>query len=104
VSDWQRVASAAAVREGEAFAGELDGEPIALYRLGGEIHAVSDTCTHELALLSQGFVDGDTIECPLHGAQFDIRTGQCLSGPANEDLRTYEVRVEGDDVYVRAPE
>jgi nitrite reductase/ring-hydroxylating ferredoxin subunit len=44
------------------------------------------------------------IECPLHAAQFDIRTGQCLAGPATEDLRTYEVRVDGDDVYVRAPE
>jgi apoptosis-inducing factor 3 len=104
VSEWKRVASTADVREGEAFAAEFDGEPIALYRLGSEIHAVGDMCTHEFALLSQGFVDGDTIECPLHAAQFDIRTGQCLSGPATEDLRTYEVRVEGDDVFVRAPD
>ena len=103
MSDWQRIVSASDVREGEAFAAELKGVPIALYRVGGDIHAISDMCTHEFALLSQGFVDGETIECPLHAAQFDIRTGQCLAGPASEDLRTYEVRVEGDDVYVRAP-
>jgi nitrite reductase/ring-hydroxylating ferredoxin subunit len=92
------------VREGEAFATELNGAPIALYRLGGEIHAVSDMCTHEFALLSQGFVEDGVIECPLHAAQFDVRTGRCLAGPANEDLPTYEVRVDGEDVYVRVPD
>ena len=103
VGDWQRVASVSDVREGEAFAVELDGEPIALYRIDGQIHALDDTCTHEFALLSQGFVDGDMIECPLHAAQFDIGADKCLSGPATEDLRTYEVRVDGDDVFVRQP-
>jgi nitrite reductase/ring-hydroxylating ferredoxin subunit len=101
VGDWQRVASASEVREGEAFAAELEGTLIALYRVKGEIRALDDTCTHEFAQLSQGFVDDGVVECPLHAAQFDIVTGKCLSGPASEDLRTYEVRVDGDDVFVR---
>jgi nitrite reductase/ring-hydroxylating ferredoxin subunit len=101
---WHRVASAADLRDGEAFPVELAGTPIALYRIDGRIHAIDDVCTHELAILSQGFVEGGAIECPLHAAQFDIATGRCLSGPATEDLRTYEVRLDGDDVYVRAPD
>lgn len=101
---WRRVASASDLREGEGFAADLDGTPIALYRVAGEIHAIDDVCTHEFAVLSQGFVEDGTIECPLHAAQFRIATGECLSGPATDDLRTYEVRLDGDDVYVRAPD
>jgi nitrite reductase/ring-hydroxylating ferredoxin subunit len=103
LSEWVRVASAAAVREGEALAVDLAGTAIALYRVNGEIHALDDTCTHEFALLSQGFVEDGVVECPLHAAQFEIATGKCLCGPATEDLKTYAVRVEGDDVLVRTP-
>ena len=101
---WHRVASAAGLRDGEPFTVDLAGTPIALYRLDGRIHAIDDICTHEFAVLSQGFVEHGVIECPLHAAQFDIATGRCLSGPASSDLRTYEVRLEGDDVYVCAPD
>ena len=103
MSDWHRLASTAEVREGEALAVDLAGVAIALYRVSGLIYALDDTCTHEFALLSQGFVDDGVVECPLHAAQFEIATGKCLCGPATEDLRTYEVRVEGDDVLVRKP-
>ena len=104
MSNWHRTASAADVREGEAFSAELAGTPIALYRIDGQIHAIDDVCTHQYGVLSDGFVEGGTIECPLHAAQFDIATGRCLSGPATQDLRTYQVRLEGDDVYVLAPD
>jgi len=92
------------VREGEAFPVELNGTPIALYRVNGEVHAIDDVCTHEFAILSQGFVEDGTIECPLHAAQFDIPTGRCLSGPAMQDVRAYPVRLEGDDIFVCAPD
>jgi 3-phenylpropionate/trans-cinnamate dioxygenase ferredoxin subunit len=101
LDEWHRLASVAEVREGEALAADLEGTAIALYRVNGKIHALDDTCTHEFALLSQGFVDGDVVECPLHAAQFEIVTGKCLCGPATEDLKVYEVRVAGDDVLVR---
>jgi len=104
LSKWHRVASAADVREGEAFAAELEGTPIALYRIDGQVHAIDDTCTHEFAMLSEGFIESGTIECPLHAAQFDIATGKCLCGPAMEDLRAYQVRVDGDDIFVLAPD
>ena len=104
MTNWHRVASSAELREGEALPVDLAGTAIALYRIGDKVHAIDDVCTHEYAVLSQGFVEDGTIECPLHAAQFDIATGECLCGPATQDLRTYDVRIQGDDIYVCAPE
>jgi NAD(P)H-dependent nitrite reductase small subunit len=98
---WQRVAALADLAADAAFPAKLGNRRIALYRLAGKVHALDDVCTHALALLSQGFIEGRAVECPLHGARFDIATGRCLSPPATVDLRTYEVRVEGDEVFVR---
>lgn len=101
-SDWQRVAALSELRENEPRSANLGKDPIALYSLDGVVYAIGDVCTHEFALLSSGFVEGEVIECPLHQATFDIRTGRCLSPPATEDLPTYDVRIDGDAVYVRA--
>jgi 3-phenylpropionate/trans-cinnamate dioxygenase ferredoxin component len=101
---WLRVAALSALAEDAGLPVKLGDIPIALYRLDGKVYAIDDVCTHESALLSQGFVEGGAIECPLHQACFDIATGRRLSGPAATDLRSYAVRIEGDDVYVRAPE
>ena len=101
---WHRVATLDAVKEGEAFPVKLgDDTAIALYRLDGQIHAIDDVCTHAFALLSLGFVEGGVVECPLHQARFDIATGRCLEPPAKRDLRTYAVRIDGNDVYVNEP-
>jgi NAD(P)H-dependent nitrite reductase small subunit len=97
---WQRVAALSELPEDEPFSAKLDDAYIALYRLNGQIYALDDVCTHEFALLSQGFIEDCAIECPLHQARFDIATGRCLSPPATEDVRSYEVRVEGNDVFV----
>jgi nitrite reductase/ring-hydroxylating ferredoxin subunit len=104
MTTWHRVASLSDLREGEGFPVELNGLAIALYRIDGAIHAIDDVCTHEFAVLSQGFVQDGAVECPLHAAQFDIATGACLCGPAAQDLRTYAVRQDGDDIFVAAPE
>jgi nitrite reductase/ring-hydroxylating ferredoxin subunit len=101
---WMRVAAMTELDEDAALPVRLGDVPIALYRLGGEVHAIDDVCTHAFALLSQGFVEGGTIECPLHQACFDIATGRCLSGPATADLRSYPVRIDGGEVYVRPPD
>jgi 3-phenylpropionate/trans-cinnamate dioxygenase ferredoxin component len=100
---WLRVAALAELADDTPLAVRLGAIPIALYRLDGKVCAIDDVCTHEFALLSQGFVEGGTIECPLHQACFDIATGRCLSGPATVDLRSYEVRIEGGEVFVRTP-
>lgn len=96
--EWQRVASLSALVEGEAIAARFGEVPIAVIRTGGQVYVIDDVCTHDYALLSSGFVDGCIIECPLHQATFDIRNGRCLSPPADVDLRTYAVRLDGDDV------
>jgi nitrite reductase/ring-hydroxylating ferredoxin subunit len=103
-SGWLRVAALADVSEDAALPVKLGDIPIALYRIDGAVHAIDDVCTHAFALLSQGFIEGGAIECPLHQACFDIATGRCLSGPATVDLRAYAVRIDGDDVYVQVPQ
>ena len=97
---WQKVASFSQLQDGEAFPSKLGDHPIAIYRMNDEIYAIDDVCTHEYALLSQGFVEGCTIECPLHQAKFEIATGKCLTAPATIDLQSYEVRVVGDEIYI----
>lgn len=96
----QKVASLDAIEPGGVLGVDIGGKTIALYRLGDEVYATDGVCTHGLALLAEGFVDGDKIECPLHQGVFDIRTGKALSGPVTEDLRVYPVRIEGSDVLV----
>ena len=99
---WHRIASLSQLRDDEAYPVKLGERPIALYRLDGQVYAIDDVCTHEFAVLSQGFIEGRAIECPLHQAKFDIATGKCLTGPATVDLNRYAVRIEGDGVYVSA--
>ena len=97
---WQRIAAVSQLRDDEAFPAKLGDVPIALYRLDGQIFAIDDVCTHAFALLSQGFLEGGVIECPLHQATFDITTGKCLAAPATVDLNHYAVRIEAGDIYV----
>lgn len=66
----------------------------------GELLAVDDTCTHEDESLSEGWVEGDCIECPAHNSIFDLRTGEAKTLPATEPVATYRVRLEGDDAVI----
>jgi nitrite reductase/ring-hydroxylating ferredoxin subunit len=97
---WHRVADASAIVEGEAVGVEVGERRIALCCVGGAVYAIENVCPHAYALLSDGFIEGNEIECPLHAACFDITTGECLAPPADRDLVTYKVKVEGDDVLV----
>ncbi len=79
----------------------LDGVPIAVVLDGqGEVHAIGDTCTHGEISLSEGFVEGDTLECWAHGSAFSLRTGAPLNLPAYEPVPVYAVDIENDDVYI----
>ena len=83
---------------------EADGEEIALCRVGDEFYAIANVCTHDGGPLDQGYLDDHEIECPRHGARFDIRTGAVQALPAIVPIPTYEVRVEGDSVLVDVDE
>jgi nitrite reductase/ring-hydroxylating ferredoxin subunit len=100
---WRRVAALSEIAEATPFPVTIDDVAIALYRLHGAVHAVSDVCSHEYVRLSGGVLAGAVIECPLHHARFDVTTGRCLARPAEHDLATYAVRVDGDAVFVRLP-
>jgi nitrite reductase/ring-hydroxylating ferredoxin subunit len=78
--------------------------PVAVYNIDGEFFATADFCTHEKSSLSEeGYLDGDEVECGWHCAKFSVRTGAVTCPPATKALVTYEVRVEGADVYVVLP-
>jgi nitrite reductase/ring-hydroxylating ferredoxin subunit len=82
----------------------VDRERVLLANVEGEFYALRDACGHRQAPLSKGTLDGHVIECPLHFATFDVRTGKLLSGPVADDVPTYAVKVKDDTVYVkRAP-
>ena len=98
---WVRAAARRDLTEGEVLGTEVAGHSIALYAVDAEIFATENICTHAYAYLSDGWLDGEVIECPLHAARFDIRSGKVLDPPATEDLKTYPVRVVGDEIQIR---
>jgi len=97
------VAKLGDIEPGSVIRVEASGRALALYNVDGRIYATDEICTHAYASLAEGFLDGETIECPLHGAAFNIKTGEALTPPATEPLATYAVRVDGDDVLVAIP-
>ena len=79
---------------------EVDGLDVAVVKHGDEVFAIEDECSHGAVPLSEGDVEGCTLECFLHGSCFDLRTGAPSSPPASEPVDTYAVTIDGDDVYV----
>ena len=76
-------------------------ERVLFAHVEGRFYALHDMCGHRHAPLSRGRLDGHIIECPLHFAQFDVRTGRLIDGPVSADVPSYETRVEGDTVFIR---
>jgi 3-phenylpropionate/trans-cinnamate dioxygenase ferredoxin component len=79
----------------------VEGQRVLLANLDGCFYAVSDICGHRNAPLSRGRLDGHVVECPLHFAQFDVRSGKLIDGPVSADLLAYKVRVDGDTVLLK---
>lgn len=102
--DFERVASQADIPSGGRKLVEIDGVRVAVFNLDGELYAIEDVCTHDGGPLVEGEVVNECqVQCPRHGARFDIRTGAALSMPAFEATNTYAVEVRGDDIYVEKP-
>jgi 3-phenylpropionate/trans-cinnamate dioxygenase ferredoxin subunit len=79
---------------------ELEEEDVALCNVDGEIYAVANVCTHDGGPLGDGYLLGDEIECPRHGARFDVRTGEVKTLPAIVPIPTFEVKIEGDEIWI----
>jgi 3-phenylpropionate/trans-cinnamate dioxygenase ferredoxin subunit len=92
--------SLATLVEGKPVRIEKDGESICVARVGEEVFAIGDTCSHSDASLSEGDITDFKIECWLHGAEFDLRTGEALTPPAVMAVKKYSVTVDGDSVTI----
>ena len=89
---------------GTAMAVETMGLQLAVYHLeGGDICVTDNVCTHAFALLTDGWLEGGLIECPLHAGQFDVRTGKGQGAPIEEDLRTFKTKVENGEILIELP-
>jgi 3-phenylpropionate/trans-cinnamate dioxygenase ferredoxin component len=95
MSDFVEVLRLADVPEGTVHRVVVDDIPIAVVHTEGEVYAVGDICSHAEVSLSEGEVDGCYLECWLHGARFDVRTGEPSGPPATRPIPTYDLKVEG---------
>jgi 3-phenylpropionate/trans-cinnamate dioxygenase ferredoxin component len=98
--DYHRACSLADLPPEGAIGVKVDGVPVAIIRVGGEVYALHDVCSHAEVPLSEGDVYDHTVECWLHGSCFDLRTGEPTGPPATKPVAIYPVKIQGDDVYV----
>ena len=85
---------------GEPLVVEIGGQWVAIFNVDNELFAIADVCTHDDGPLAEGALDGCIVECPRHGARFDISTGKALTAPAYVDIPTYYVELVDDQVFV----
>jgi 3-phenylpropionate/trans-cinnamate dioxygenase ferredoxin component len=102
-ADWVAVARAGDLANGERAFLEIDGRPIVLFQIAGEHFAIDDLCTHDDGPLGEGELDDAQVECPRHGARFDLRTGKALSLPAVVDIASYPVRLVDGEIQIGLP-
>ncbi len=99
--NWIDAAAVADVPEGDVIGVLVGGKDIALYEVEGEVFATDNICTHGHARMSDGFLEGREIECPLHQGKFDVCTGKALCAPLTEGIKTYAVRIENMRVMLK---
>lgn len=98
--EFATVASTDELDDGEGTVVEASGHTIALFRVDGDFYAIGNECTHMGGPLGEGDLDGTTVTCPWHGAQFDVTSGEALQPPADGSEPNYEIRIDGNEVQV----
>ena len=101
MSDWVKVADAGDVPEGEMRSYTVAGRTAAVANVEGDLQAFDDTCTHQGCSLSEGELDGTIVECPCHGGQFDVTTGEAVGGPPDDPVDVFDVLEEEGELRVR---
>jgi 3-phenylpropionate/trans-cinnamate dioxygenase ferredoxin subunit len=101
--EWITVATTADLPNGTRRILEIDGQPVAVFNIANEYYAIADVCSHDDGPVAEGELLDYEIECPRHGAHFDVRTGKVLSFPAIVDIPAYPVRVVDDEVQIGVP-
>ncbi|MCC6610490.1 MAG: non-heme iron oxygenase ferredoxin subunit [Burkholderiales bacterium] len=99
--EWHDVGPVDAASEDAPLTVKVGDREVGVYCLKGEYYALEDICPHAYALLSQGFIDGEEVECALHGAKFHIPSGKCTKEPGGRDLARYPVKQQGGRLYVK---
>lgn len=100
MSEFTSVAKRSELQPGEGKVVHVNGHAIALFNIDDTFHAIDNTCLHRGGPLGDGQVDEDVVTCPWHGWQYDVTTGECTTTPGQQ-VESYEVRVEGDDIQVK---
>jgi 3-phenylpropionate/trans-cinnamate dioxygenase ferredoxin component len=98
---WERACALADIPDGAAVRVEFGDEPVCVVHTEGEVFAIRDVCSHADVPLSEGDVEGTTVECWLHGSRFDLRSGKPTGLPATVPVPIYETKIEDDQVLVR---
>lgn len=96
--EYVEIGPADEIESGDRIFVEIDGQPIVVFNIAGEMFAIGDLCTHDDGPLGDGFIQGHEVICPRHGAKFDVRTGEALTLPAIVDIPTYPMRVKNGQV------
>jgi nitrite reductase/ring-hydroxylating ferredoxin subunit len=97
-----QIENARNIASGEMRVFDVAGIKVNIASVGGQLHAVDDTCTHRACSLAKGKLDGTTVTCPCHGSQFDVTTGEVLRGPAQQPVRSRLVQMEGEGLLVES--
>jgi len=99
-SGFIKVAQVSELKTGEMIAVTIGDDQVLLTNIEGNFHAIDDVCSHAYACLSDGDINGEEVECPLHGGSFNAMTGMPMNPPADKPLSVFQVKVEGDDIFV----
>jgi len=104
--EFMKAISYVELEEGTIQAVRINGEAVALYKIAGQVYATSEMCSHDACSLEDfgKIVEGDQVECICHGARFRIKTGEVTRLPAETPLKSYPVKVEGDEVWIEVPD
>ena len=100
MSDFEKLASTEDIKPGEIKSFVVGPDMIAVCNVEGKFYAFRDECTHQALPLSDGTLEGKTLTCCYHSAEFDVETGEALSLPAVDAVETFELKVEGEDIYI----
>ena len=100
MEDFVKVGQTSDLSNGEIMLVEVGDERILLSNIDGKYYAIDEVCPHAEGPLSEGYVEGEEVECPFHGSMFNLKTGENTGPPASESLRRHAVRVDGEDILV----
>ena len=104
MTEFVKVAKVQDIPPGGRLWYDFEEESVIVFNVEGQFYCVADLCSHDNGPLEDGELEGYEVECPRHGARFDVRTGKALCLPATSSIPSYKVKVEGDDIYIESPD